>query len=169
MSLSEMLLPEFDQEMASTRTVLERVPENHLDYKPHEKSMTLGRLAGHVAEIPSWATVTIDEDELDFAPADGSKWEPFLPSSTAELLEKFDGFVVAARAALAGCSDEAFGKPWKLLSGGHEIFTLPKIAVVRAFVLSHMIHHRAQLGVYLRLNDIPLPSIYGPSADEGNM
>ncbi len=169
MSLSEMLLPEFDQEMASTRKTLERVPEDRLEYKPHEKSTSLGSLAGHVAEIPSWTTVTILQDELDFAPAGAAPWQPYVPSSTAELLEKFDGFVKEARAALAGCSDEEFGKPWKLLSGGHEIFTLPKAVVIRSFVLSHMIHHRAQLGVYLRLNDVPLPSIYGPSADEGNM
>lgn len=166
MGINAALLPEFDNEMANTRKTLERVPEGKSDWKPHEKSMAMGGLATHLSNIPTWAVFTIDQDSLDLAPG-GNPMPPVkLAESQAELLSTFDENVAKARAAIAGASDEELFKPWSLLTNGNTILTMPKIAVLRSFVLNHLIHHRAQLGVYLRLNDIPVPSIYGPSADE---
>jgi uncharacterized damage-inducible protein DinB len=166
MPLSAALLPEFDHELANTRRTLERVPEDKFDWKPHEKSPTMGWLAGHLAVIPTWAVSTIDLDSLDLNPEGGPPPRVAPPQSREELLDLFDKNVAAARAAIAGASDEHLFKPWTLLNGGKTILTLPRIAVLRGFVMSHGIHHRAQLGVYLRLNDVPVPAIYGPSADE---
>jgi uncharacterized damage-inducible protein DinB len=165
MSLSQSLLPEFDQEMAGTRRVLERVPAEKLSWKPHDKSMPFGRLAVHVAEIPSWTTMTLTTSELDFAAA---PYAPTQVETTQDLLNIFDKATAEARTALAGVSDEELFKPWALRNGEHQIFSLPKIAVLRSFVMNHIIHHRAQLTVYLRLNDVPVPGLYGPSADETN-
>jgi uncharacterized damage-inducible protein DinB len=167
MSISEALLPEFDHEMANTRKTLERVPVDKFDFKPHEKSMPMGALSIHLAEMPGWVAETINKDSLDLAPPDASPYERPVVKSQDDLLGMFDKNVAAARAALTGASDEQLMQPWSLLSGGQEILTLPRIGVLRGFVMNHSIHHRAQLGVYLRLNDIPVPSIYGPSADEG--
>ena len=169
MAIKEMLLPEFDQEMATTRKLLERVPENKPEWRPHAKSMTLARLAGHVSELPVWATMTLTQDSLDLNPPGGPSFAPAVMKSRQELLTSFDGNVKAAREALSGAQDQDFIKPWSLLKGGQTLFTMPKMAVLRSFVLSHTIHHRAQLGVYLRMNDIPLPPSYGPTADEGAM
>ncbi|HEV7473876.1 MAG TPA: DinB family protein [Pyrinomonadaceae bacterium] len=166
MALSEGLLPEFDNEMKNTRKTLERVPDDKSDWKPHEKSTAMGGLATHLSNIPTWAVFTIDQDSLDLAPG-GEPLPPVkLAESQAELLATFDDNVAKARAAIVGASDEDLFKPWSLMSNGQTILTMPKIAVLRNFVMNHLIHHRAQLGVYLRLNDIPVPSIYGPSADE---
>lgn len=167
MAIRDGILPEFDHEVANTRKVLERVPEGKPDYKPHEKSMALDRLAGHLAELPGWAKETILQDSIELGSNDPAKQQtPFKMTSRKQLLEEFDKRVAAGRAAIAGASDEEFMKPWSLVAGGKPVFTLPKIAVLRGFVMNHMIHHRAQLGVYLRLNNVPVPSIYGPSADE---
>ena len=166
MGLSEALLPEFDNEMASTRKTLERVPLDKSDWKPHEKSMAMGGLATHLSNIPTWAVFTIDQDSLDLAPGGKPLPNAELAKSQQELLATFDDNVAKARAAIAGASDADFFKPWSLLTNGNTILTLPKVAVLRSFVMNHLIHHRAQLGVYLRLNDIAVPSIYGPSADE---
>lgn len=164
--ISQTLLPEFDNEMANTRKTLERVPHAKFDWKPHVKSAAMGGLATHLSNIPTWAVYTLDQDSLDLAPG-GKPLPPAEPAkSQAELLAVFDDNVAKARAAIAGASDEELFKPWSLLSNGNTILTMPKIAVLRNFVMNHLIHHRAQLGVYLRLNDIPVPSIYGPSADE---
>jgi len=165
MGLSQSLLPEFDQEMVNTRKTLERVPDEKFAWKPHEKSMPMGNLAGHLANLPSWGTLTISSDSFDLAPGGRPVETPEL-SSTKDVLEKFDENVAATRSAIAGASDPDLFKSWTLMSNGNTILTMPKVAVLRSFVMSHMIHHRAQLGVYLRLNDIPVPSIYGPSADE---
>lgn len=167
MPLSQTLLPEFDHEMANTRKTLERVPEEKFGWKPHEKSMTLGRLATHLAEIPGWTEHTMKAESLDVNPPGGHRASAAEAASRRELLALFDRNVAAARAAIVATPDSEYGKAWSLLNGGKVVFTLPKAAVLRAFVLSHSIHHRAQLGVYLRLNDVPVPSIYGPSADEG--
>ena len=164
MKITDALLPEFDQEMANTRKTLERIPEDKLAWKPHEKSMTLGRLAGHVAELPGFGTTTIQTDSLNLS---AGEYKPLVPTSRAQVLEAFDKKAAEARAAIAGASDEHLMKPWSLEFGGKTMFTMPRAAVLRTMMLSHLIHHRAQLGVYLRLNDIPVPSIYGPSADEG--
>jgi uncharacterized damage-inducible protein DinB len=165
MAIKDALLPEFDHEMATSRTVIERVPENKFDYKPHDRSMTMGALASHIADMPTWAFVGITQDCLDLS----GGFKPFQAASTAELLEAFDKNVVLARGAIAAASDETLMKNWTLKKGGVTLMTMPKIAVVRSFVMNHVIHHRGQLSVYLRLNDIPVPSIYGPSADEGSM
>ena len=169
MSISAMLLPEFDQETASTRRTLERVPVEKLDWSPHPKSGTMGWLAGHLSQIPGWATLTIGQDELDLAPGGQPAESPAPPRDRAELLAGFDQKVAEARAAIEGASDAEMMKPWSLLQNGKVMLTMPKAAVLRSFVMNHLVHHRAQLGVYLRLNDIPVPSVYGPSADENPM
>jgi uncharacterized damage-inducible protein DinB len=168
MPINQGLLGEFDHEMANTRKTLERVPEDKFSWKPHAKSGTMIWLAGHVAHIPGWAKETIERDSLDIAPRGQPPPQAELPGSRKELLELFDRSVAAGRAALSGASDEHLMKPWSLLASGKTILTMPRVAVLRGFVMNHLIHHRAQLGVYLRLNDIPVPSIYGPSADEGS-
>lgn len=166
MSIVQSLLPEFDHEFATLRKTLERVPEGKWDYTPHAKSMNLGRLSGHLAELAGWVNSTIEADELDFGKTD---YVAFIPASRAELVAKLDAVVGAARPVLAAASDADMMKPWTLRMNETIHFTMPKVAVLRSFVMNHMIHHRAQLGVYLRLNDIPVPQTYGPSADEGNM
>jgi uncharacterized damage-inducible protein DinB len=167
MSISESLLPEFDLEMANTRKTLERIPDDKFDWKPHEKSFAMGALVNHLATIPSWAQPTIEQDSLDLAPPGAPPYQVVPVKSRQEALETFDKNVAAARAAIAGASDEHLFKPWTLLAGGQTIFTMPRTAVLRGFIMNHIIHHRAQLGIYLRLNDVAVPSIYGPSADEG--
>jgi uncharacterized damage-inducible protein DinB len=162
MSISASLLPEFDAEMANTRKILERVPDDKFDYKPHEKSMALGRLASHIAEMPNWATHTIEMEVLEMTP--GQK--PYLAENTAQLLSDFDKYVAESRALLEGVSDEDLHKTWTFRYAGKDIMSMPRIAVLRSVVMNHMIHHRAQLGVYLRLNEVEIPGMYGPSADE---
>ena len=171
MAIREALLPEFDQEMASTGKTLERVPDDKFAWKPHEKSGTLGWLAGHVATLPGLVEKAITQDELSFPPAGQAPAAPAwaAPPNRKELLEAFDKLVAEARAAIAETSDADFMKPWTLRKGEQKLISMPKAAVVRSFFMNHLIHHRAQLGVYLRLNDIPVPSIYGPSADENPM
>jgi uncharacterized damage-inducible protein DinB len=166
MPISQTILPEFEHEMANTRKTLERVPDDKFAWKPHEKSMTLGGLATHLANIPSWTKNTFEQDELDVAPPGQPPYRLEEKKSTAEILAAFDENVASARAALEAATDENWQGKWSLLMGGKTIFTLPRTAVMRGFVLNHLIHHRAQLGVYLRLLDVPVPSIYGPSADE---
>ncbi len=167
MAIGDAFLPEFDHEMALTRKTLERVPEGKPDWKPHEKSMTISRLAGHLAELPGFALMTIQNDSFDVAPPGGGSRQRTVMTSRKQLLEVFDKNVAAARAAIAGASDEHMGQMWTLRAGEKTIFSMPRAGILRAMILSHTIHHRAQLGVYLRLNGVPVPSIYGPSADEG--
>lgn len=165
--IRDALLPEFDQEMASTRKVLERCPEDRFGWKPHPKSFTMGALATHISNMVGWTVDTIEKDSFDVAPPGAPPYKEEPVTSRAELLAKFDKNVTAARAALSGVSDEQLAKSWSLLSGGQTLFSMPRMVCIRSFVMNHTIHHRAQLGVYLRLNDVPVPSIYGPSADEG--
>lgn len=165
MALKHALLPEYDHEMGTTRRLLERVPEADLAWKPHEKSFTLGQLAGHIANILHWAGVTCDRSEFDVATA-GEDARPKQPASVAELLKTFDDNVKSARATIDAQTDAALFATWTLRNGAQEMFTMPKIAVLRSFVMNHLIHHRGQLSVYLRLRNVPLPSIYGPTADE---
>jgi uncharacterized damage-inducible protein DinB len=169
MAMSQALLGEFDHEMANTRKTLERVPNGKFDWKPHAKSFSLGALAGHLAFIPQWAKMTIDTAEFDVNPPGGQQVRPAELKTQADILAFFDKGVAEARAALAGASDQNLMTPWSLLSGGKPIFTMPRIAVLRGMIMNHMIHHRGQLTVYLRLNDLPVPGLYGPSADEGQM
>jgi uncharacterized damage-inducible protein DinB len=165
MSISQMLLPEFDQEMSNTRKILERVPEDKYSWKPHEKSMTLGRLASHVAELPGWAVETINRETLELTPG----MKPFVAGSASELLARFEKNAAEARAAITGATDDHLAVEWSLIYGGHKVLTMPRAAVLRSVVMNHLIHHRAQLGVYLRLNDVAIPGMYGPSADENKM
>jgi len=167
MTIGQSMLGEFDQEMQNTRKTLERVPDDKWNWKPHEKSGTIGWLAGHVATLPGWATMTINTTEFDYAPASGkSDYQPPKTGNRSELLAAFDKESSAARAALASVSDQDLLKTWKLLAGGQEIFAMPRIAVLRGVVMNHLIHHRAQLTMYFRLLNIPVPGLYGPSADE---
>lgn len=156
------LLPEFDQEMASTRKVLERVPDDQLDFKPHEKSYSLLELASHVSNLPMWTGTTLTTTELDL----DQPWERELPTSREELLAEFDANAADAREVLAAARAQDLQVEWTLKSGDQVWFTEPRAAVFRSFVMSHLIHHRAQLTVYLRLLDVPVPGMYGPSADE---
>jgi uncharacterized damage-inducible protein DinB len=167
MTIGQSMLPEFDQEMQNTRKTLERIPDEKWNWKPHEKSGTLGWLAGHVGTVPEWIAMTIKTQELDYAPVNGPAYEPPKISNRTEVLAAFDKAAAEARAALAGVSDQDILKNWKLLAGGQEIFTLPRIACIRGMCMNHMIHHRAQLTVYYRLLGVPVPGLYGPSADEG--
>jgi len=155
--------------MISTRKTLERVPEGKADWAPHAKSMKMGRLAGHLAELSGWGASIIGQDSLDFRPVGAPPTQPVVMTSRAQILEVFDKKVAEARQQLAGASDETLLKNWTLLSGGQTIMTMPRVAFLRSFVMNHIVHHRAQLGVYLRMNEVPVPSVYGPSADEGKM
>jgi uncharacterized damage-inducible protein DinB len=163
MSIAQAILPEFDHEMATTRRMLERFPTDKVEWRPHETCMTLGRLAGHVAELVGWVIPTINQDKLEMDP---SKYSPNIVKSGAEAVKQFDETVKTARTALAGASDETLMKPWTFVAGGHTVFTMPKIAVYRSFVMSHMIHHRGQLAAFYRIAGVPVPSLYGPSKDE---
>jgi uncharacterized damage-inducible protein DinB len=169
MSLSQTLLPEFDHEMANTRKVLARIPADKLGWKAHEKSNTIGWVGMHLAEIPGWAEKTFTTDSFDIAPPGAEPYRTPTPDSVEAILERFDKNVAAGRAAIAATRDEDFAKPWSLLNGGNVVFTMPRIALLRSFVLNHSIHHRAHLCVYLRLNDVPVPALYGPSGDESGM
>lgn len=159
-----MFIPEFEHEAALTRKTLERVPLEQGDWKPHEKSFTLRQLASHLATIPSWTAVTLQQDELDMDPDDQA---PQFDTREA-MLDAFDRSVEEARQVLADTSGEQLMGTWTLKSGGATVLSMPRVAVLRGFVLNHAVHHRAQLGVYLRLLGVPVPSIYGPSADEAD-
>ena len=164
MALVDLLLPEFDAEIHKTRLTLERLPEDKPDYKPHEKSTPLLKLANHTAEIPAYVSLIMSTDEFDMAKPRDTK--PVLPGTGEERLKRFDAEVVTARAALAAASDEQLHSKWRLLAGDRTLIGGTKYLALRNVFFNHMIHHRAQLGLYLRMNDCPVPSIYGPSADE---
>jgi uncharacterized damage-inducible protein DinB len=164
MAIVDALLPEFDREMTITRKLLERVPEDKFAWKPHTKSMSFVELATHLATLPSWGAVTLNQSEIDM---DGQNTNT-AATSRADLLARFDKNVSETRSALTGKSDAEMMAPWSLKQNGQKLFTMPKTTVWRGFVLNHLVHHRGQLSVYLRLNDVPVPSMYGPSADEAS-
>lgn len=166
MAFTDTLLPEFDRETGTARRLPARVADGALAWQPHARSMTLGRLAAHLAHIPTWATHVMGHDSFDLATAEDSVRDP---ASVAELLAVFDRNVAAARARIAGRLDGELRAPWTLTRAERHLFTLPKIVMLRYFFLNHLIliHHRGQLSVYLRMHDVPIPAIYGPSADEG--
>jgi uncharacterized damage-inducible protein DinB len=164
MSIAESLLPEFDREMGLTRRLLDRLPDGQFAWKPHEKSMTLGRLAEHLAELPAWMPISIHQASFEVTTRRPDGYVS--PSTRTEVLALFDKNVSEARTALSGRTDAELMAPWTLRAQGKEVFTMPKAIVLRGFVLNHLIHHRGQMTVYLRLQNVPLPSIYGPSADE---
>ena len=163
MSIKDALLPEYDQEMGTTRLLLERVPMERAGWKPHDRSMTLGELAAHIVSIVGWVSTVVDGASYDVA-SESDRPEPF--ATTDALLAAFDAGVERARRAIDGKSDAEMMAPWTLKKGGQELFTVPRIGVVRSFLMNHLIHHRGQLSVYLRMQDVKIPSIYGPSADE---
>ncbi|MSO56928.1 MAG: DUF664 domain-containing protein [Acidobacteria bacterium] len=165
MAIAESMLPEFDHETATTRAMLERVPEEKAAWKPHAKSMSLGQLAMHIANIPQWVSITLERTEFDTNLPSGQRATPPAFESGAHLLLAYDEGVTAARAMLARTSDGDFMVPWTLKSAGKSMFSMPRAAVFRSFILNHAVHHRGQLSVYLRLLDVPLPNIYGPTAD----
>jgi uncharacterized damage-inducible protein DinB len=164
MPIAESLLPEFDREMANTRRMLERVPATSFGWKPHETSRSVGELAVHLTMIPRWLAMLMDADETDFAKSPPPAYEE--PANAAAVLEMFDIALAAGRASLARASDTHMLKTWTGRAGARELFTLPRVALVRGFILSHLIHHRGQLTVYYRMLRVPVPSLYGASADE---
>lgn len=166
MSYSQTILPEFDEEMAGARKVLERVPQAKFEWRAHPKSNTVGWVANHLAEIPGWVPGVLNDTVFDIAPVGGPPYRtPSLPTPR-EILDQFDRNVAAARSALAEVRDEQMSVMWSLSEGGKPLMTIPRSVVIRSFVLNHLIHHRAILCVYLRLNDVPVPGLYGPSGDE---
>jgi uncharacterized damage-inducible protein DinB len=166
-TIAEQLLPEFDMEYGNTRKFLALVPDDKTTWKPHEKSMELGRLAWHLSDFPSWCRHTLVKDVLAFNDAEGEKMKGEWKDKTHEqMVARFDADLKEARSALAATSDEAMARHWKFEWNGQPFIDEPRIDVYRKWVINHMVHHRAQLGVYLRLLDIPIPGCYGPSADE---
>jgi uncharacterized damage-inducible protein DinB len=158
-----MILPEFDQEMANTRKMLERIPEDRFDFQPHPKSWKANRLAGHVAELPSWVSHTMRVDVLDLKSGDHT---PYEPATRKQLLDQFDKYTREAHEAIAAATDEQLNAMWSMRWDGQTVMTMPRVAVLRSVILNHLIHHRAQLSVYLRLMDVAVPGMYGPSADD---
>ena len=164
MPLIDALLPEFDREMGLTRRLLDRVPDGQFDWKPHPTSVTLGRLAEHLAEMPLWAAMTMTQNTLEMTTRRPPDYQR--PATRDAVLAMFDANLKNGRGNLAGKTDGEFMAPWTLTAGGKEVFTMPKVAVMRNFVLNHMVHHRGQFSVYLRMLGVKIPSIYGPSGDE---
>jgi uncharacterized damage-inducible protein DinB len=165
MAIIDALLPEYDRETGLTRRLLERLPEGRLAWKPHPRSMSLGRLASHLGEVLVWLAAALREAEFELP---GDRYSPTDLPSKADILDYFDRNTSASRALLAGVSDAQLMQPWSLKRHGHVLFTLPRIAVIRSLVMNHLIHHRGQFSIYLRENEVPLPPMYGPSADEGS-
>jgi uncharacterized damage-inducible protein DinB len=167
LTISQSLLGEFDHEIVGTRKTLERLPEGKFDFKPHEKSPTMGWLAGHVAHMTQWGTMTCTTESVDLA-APEYRERPPQPKTAQEAVAAFDKTSAEFRAALEHTTDEQMMQPWTLKKGDQVLFTMPRVAVLRGMVFNHLIHHRAQLTVYLRMNGVPVPALYGPSADENN-
>ncbi len=163
MPISDAMVQEFLQESATTRKLLQRVPEDKLEWRPHEKSMSLARLASHVSEIPQWGDIIVNQEAFDMG---ASKYSPATFGSRAELLDSFEKNTNDFVEILKGKSDEHLFAPWRLKEGEKVLVDLPRVAALRGFILNHIVHHRGQLSVYLRFHNVPLPSIYGPSADE---
>jgi uncharacterized damage-inducible protein DinB len=168
MRIAETMMPEVEQEMAQTRKTLARVPDDKFSYKPHDKSMDMGALALHIAMMADWGADTLVSDDFDIAPANGQQYQMPTARTSAELLALFDKAVDRLKTNLAKTDDAAMMKQWSLLQGGNPIFTMPRVAVMRGMILNHLVHHRGQLTVYLRMCNVPVPALYGPSADEAN-
>jgi uncharacterized damage-inducible protein DinB len=167
MQMTDLFLAELERESGATRRVLERVPEGRNDWKPHEKSMTQGYLAALVATMPGWIDMMVNQDELDMRPPGGARYKQPDPRTRQELLDVLDASLARARTALASTTDEHLMTPWRFLVAGKVASEQPRHIMIRDAVFNHIAHHRGQLTVYLRLNDAPVPAIYGPSADVG--
>jgi uncharacterized damage-inducible protein DinB len=163
MAIKDGLLAEYDHEMGTTRKLLERIPEDKLFWKPHDRSRTLGELSTHLSGLPQWGGTILNDSSFDLASGPPSATAP---TSRTAVLDQFDAAVKNTRAAMEK-SDAEYAARWSLKRGGQEMFSMPRVAAFRSFILNHMIHHRGQLSVYLRLTNVPVPAIYGPSADEG--
>jgi uncharacterized damage-inducible protein DinB len=163
MSIAEALVADFHEEAENTRKVLSAVPDDHLDWKPHAKSMSLGRLAGHIAETPGWAP-SLMEDELDFAKAAGD-WKPFLPANRSELLARFESEAGAFQKLVASKQDDFLKRTWTMRHGSQVLWQTSRHNALRSTAIHHIVHHRGQLTVYLRLLGVPVPPTYGPTAD----
>ena len=166
MPIIDAFLAELEHESATTRRLLERVPEEKMGWKPHEKSMTLSRLSGHIAELPGWSKTILADDEFHIDRESRHGYRAHQPETTAELLRVHDENVAGYRAAAEGVSDEHLRGHWRMLGGGKVLLDLKRAVALRSFVMNHLIHHRGQLSVYLRLLDVPLPPTYGPTADD---
>jgi uncharacterized damage-inducible protein DinB len=164
MSVKDALLPEFDHEMAVTRKLLARAPMDDVDWRPHPRSMSLGTLVSHLVDIPGWAPVILTRDHFDMS--EDVEFAASKYATTEALLADFDSNVAAARSLVDEASDAQLAQPWSLTQNGETLLTMPRLAVLRSFLLNHGVHHRGQLSVYLRLREVKVPSIYGPSADE---
>lgn len=162
MTIPELFLAEFDEEIPGTRKILERVPDHSFAWKPHERSMTLGRLASHIAELPARCVTIITTETHVRQPGT----PPWAAASTAELLEKFGATTAEARSALAGLREDQLSAIWTIKMGDRTLASLPRVMALRRVFMNHLIHHRAQLGVFLRLLDVPIPGLFGPSADD---
>jgi uncharacterized damage-inducible protein DinB len=166
MNAADLIRSDFEDELNSTRKILAAVPDDKMDFQPHAKSMKLGRLAGHVADLLQWTAVAVDDDKFDVAPGGKPAFAPFNPTSGKELLEHFDKNVATAREKLASLDGDRLEDKWSLYRDGKFMFDMPRWKVLMGFNLAHIVHHRAQLGVYLRLNGIAVPGVYGPSQDD---
>lgn len=166
MPIAHALLPEFDREMTTTRRMLERVPLERSEFRPHARSTTLGSLAAHVAVLPRFGHLAIETEEVDMNPPGGPAFRMPTFTTNAEMLATFDDHVKRTRDALSRVSDDELRVPWSLKFGGRTVLHMPRADALRTLMMNHIIHHRAQLGVYLRMNDVPIPGSYGPSADE---
>jgi uncharacterized damage-inducible protein DinB len=165
-TMTELLLPEFDAEVTSTRKVLAAVPEEKFGWRPHAKSFPMRELAGHVAELVSWTSDVLRRERFAVTSANPPENASFKPASAKEMLEKFEGWAAKARADLAAATDDVMQQEWVMTWDGYEIVRSSRYHAIRKWSLNHLVHHRAQLGVYLRLNDAKVPGAYGPSADE---
>ena len=164
MPFIDVLLPEYDREIGSTRHLLERVPDAAFGWRPHDRSTAMGELAAHIVDLPRWVTVVMTCQSFDLS-ADADEMRP-RGTSTVQLLSRFDATVREARARLVGAVDGTLCEPWTLTRGKHDLFTMPRIVMMRHLVLNHLVHHRGQLTVYLHMHDIPVPALYGTSADD---
>jgi uncharacterized damage-inducible protein DinB len=165
LTLSQLLRPELESELIVTRTVLERVPDDRPDWKPHPRAFSMAHLAQLVARLPAWVRITMTETDLDLAPADGPRFPGYSNESTATLLAEFDRNAADARAVLREATNADYDVPWTLKRGGEALLTMPRYRILRWMVLNHLVHHRAQLGMYLRMTDVAVPEMYGPTAD----
>lgn len=166
MPVNQALLAELERESKTTRSILEKIPTEHLDYKPHEKSYTLGALAAHIGEINGWLDLMLNADELDFATMN---YTPPAIKESADIMKVFEENLAKGKVELQNATDEKFNGTWRMRHGNQIFFELPRAEVIRTWVFNHIIHHRAQVGVYLRLLNITLPSSYGPTADSQSM